>query len=301
MNPRQLDSFILSRRKSDLDGIERAFPDHLKLRSISWLLRRGAPSTEGVVFTSASSTAVAAALEYAASRGWSRFMVRHDAPRGLPRPMQGGFLINLDEISHWLSRFTRGGVCMLLEPLDPLRNGYNVSCLFDIVSASLEIVGPGFDASDLQRGQIIPHERRSLNTATGELGPPMLCDEDTYFDAVDDRYRKVWWKFVKRESEPQKWTDPGDPALQAARRSVIEARGSPIPPTYVPMPEGLLAKYVRLARPLLAAWSKRRDCGSSVLAGSFVQDGSLRFWDVNVAARWTSAAEGNFTFEGPTH
>ncbi len=239
-----------------------------------------------MVFTNPSAISIDAAVNYARSRGWTRFMVRHDARQGQPRSLQGGFLIDLDQIEPWLARFTHGGICMLLEPLDPLLNGYNVSCLFESMVGSLEIAGPGFDASDLQRGQITPHETLSWNLTTGQLGAAVICSDAAYAASLAERHRKIWWKFVKSEPDPKRWLDTGDEKTQAVQQVVSNIRGCPIPPKYKPIPEFLLDKYKKLASPVLTAWRKARGNGLAVLAGSYVQDGSFRFWDINIPARW---------------
>jgi hypothetical protein len=175
---------------------------------------------------------------------------------------------------------------MLLEPLDPMLNGYNISCIFDGPTATLEIVGPGFDASDLQRGQTEPHESRSFDPKTGNLGPPRFCSDATYSGAVKDRERKVWWKYLLHEAAPTHWNELSPTELDSCRRQISEARGASIPPKYVPISDARLDEYVSTARPVLAAWRKDYGDSPAVLAGSFVQDGSFRFWDVNTAVRW---------------
>lgn len=286
MNVGRPDLFSLSRCTTDLDRIEATFPTYLKLRSICWLLRNGAPSTEGLVLTSASPEAIAAAAQYARSRGWSEYLLRHDSPRGFPRSAQGGFLIELDALPRWVAVFVQEGVCMLLEPLNPLLNGYNVSCLLDASSAILEIVGPGFDASDLQRGQALPHETGKLDLESGRMGPTTVCRDSEYSASVAVRERKIWWKLVQREVSAERWRDLKSKEIDECRRLIVETRGDPLPPRYKPMPSRVKSQYLQTALPVLRAW--RDHCGEfpAVIAGSFVQDRSFRFWDANTASRW---------------
>jgi len=69
---------------------------------------------------------------------------------------------------------------------------------------------------------------------------------------------------------------------------VLSKRGSLLPEKYIPMPASVWQRYKRLAKPILLAWCATGVKGPAVLAGSFVQDGSFRFWDVSLPARWLS-------------
>ena len=105
---RRPEAYVLSHETSALDMIESDFADYLKLRSICWFLRNGLRSTEGIVLRTASALAIDYAVEYARRRGWQRFMLRHDSPAEHGRSIQGGFLIDLDEIEQWSKILYRG-------------------------------------------------------------------------------------------------------------------------------------------------------------------------------------------------
>jgi hypothetical protein len=278
--------YVLSSHKTALDRIEATFPSYLKLRSICWLLRQGVRSTEGLVISSALPANLDLAHQYAISRGWDRYLLRHDSHRGNTRFLQGGFLVNTNDLDRWLARFTHDGICMLLDPLDPLFNGYNISCLLDTSSALIEIVGPGFDASDLQRGQVRPHESFSFNIKSSKFQRHTLCTDAEYQNSISDRLRKIWWKFRHHEPDPRRWTDLTQLEIQACWE-YIRARGATLPDVYTPISPRVLGHYGKIARPLANAWQSDLNDLPAVLAASFVQDGSLRFWDLNTAVRWT--------------
>jgi hypothetical protein len=286
MAPTTSELCLLSKSPRDLRRVDAAFPDYNKLRSIAWLLSLGARTTEGVVVTEASEQAVEDTATYARSRGWDQFMLRHDSPSGRPRTVQGGFLIQFDEIQSWAQRFTDGGVCLLLEPLNPLRNGYNISCLIEESSALIEISGPGFDASDLQRGQIKPHEIRTFDTTLGRFDVPSIVDQPAYEASIAERKRKIWWKLHERELIPKRWRRLDAAESEACEQLILEARGGNIPPRYEPISSSMLDRYAELARPIVTAWRREHGELPAVLSGSFVQDGSFCFWDVNTSRRW---------------
>jgi hypothetical protein len=285
MASRSFEIYELSPRNSDLDAIEAAFPSYLKLRSICWLLRLGARSTRGIVLSSGSKRTIAAAVDYAKSQNWAQFLLRYDRPPEQARTLQGGILVNVDELQRWVVRFVEGGVCILLEPFDAVQNGYNISCLVDRSRAWIEVAGPGFDASDLQRGQIVPHEIRSLSVDYGTFGISTVIADDVYQESLKDRERKVWWKYCVKELDTSRWANLSEIELANCRRIITEIRGAPIPSRYKPIPTYILQRYCRNLLQVIRAWCEQFQ-GPAVFASSFVQTGDLVFWDVSTKTRW---------------
>jgi hypothetical protein len=287
MVPQSSDIYPLTNSRVHLDRIDASFGDYLKLRSIVWLLRFGARSTEGVVVANSSETSIRVVSDYARSRGWNRFLLRHDSRSGRPRTLQGGFLIDVEEIAFWVDRFVHDGICILLEPLDPIRNGYNVSCLADQSSDLIEILGPGFDASDLQRGFITPHETCFCSIEAEQFGSRAIVTRQDYLFSVEQRLRKIWWKFCRRELDTARWRELSRVERHACKQLIRKVRGTAIASTYEPIPEEMFDQYLTVAVPLISAWRKEGHETPAVFAGSFVQDGSFCFWDVNTSKRWT--------------
>ncbi len=275
------DYYPLSRHISDIDAIEAAFPHYSKLSSICQLLRLGIWTTEGVILAGSSDRAIAAALAFARSRRWAQFLLRHDSIQ--PKTIQGGFLVGSDELSPWVERFVQQGVCILLEPFNAIRNGYNISWLVDRSVSAVEIVGPGFDASDLQRGQTQPHEVRSVDFDIPSFGTPKFIGTDAYLHSVADRERKIWWKYYLRELDSDRWRDLSETEALACRR-YKQSRGQLIPQRYRPIPTSTLHRCLKRVLPIVAAWRNN----SAVIASSFVQTGELVYWDVSTHSRWTA-------------
>ena len=76
----------------------------------------------------------------------------------------------------------------LLEPKSPFDDLYSLSMRFGDNEAEVEVVGPGFDASDLKRGDESPHElirlaRKSANGGYVEVGRSELSPA---------QYRAAW-------------------------------------------------------------------------------------------------------------
>jgi len=95
-----------------------------------------------------------------------------------------GFFLSLDRI------------VAVYEMADPLLNSHNMNLLFESESEIwIEVVGPGFDASDLQRGDVSPHEAFSVQVPPG--GTPAQIklidrvDQEAYEDSVTSRKSKI--------------------------------------------------------------------------------------------------------------
>src|SRR5207253_7438575 len=59
--------------------------------------------------------------------------------------------------------FRQNRIVAVYEPADPLLNSYNLNLLFESpTKVCVEVLGPGFDASDLQRGDLSPHQVFSI-------------------------------------------------------------------------------------------------------------------------------------------
>jgi hypothetical protein len=92
--------------------------------------------------------------------------------------------------------FDLGRIVAVYEPADPLLNLHNMSVLFESDrEASVEVVGPGFDASDLQRGDLSPHESFSVRISPGgtisDLKLVSRVDQAAYQESVAQRKDKI--------------------------------------------------------------------------------------------------------------
>lgn len=95
----------------------------------------------------------------------STALLRHDKYPETPPYPRGGVLVPQAVIDAVIGYFfSLGRIVALYEPANPLCNFHNLNVLFESTSrATVEIVGPGFDASDLQRGDLSPHEVCSVS------------------------------------------------------------------------------------------------------------------------------------------
>lgn len=83
--------------------------------------------------------------------------VRYQYIRPSINPIQGGnrYKLSQKEIA---SLQNRDVLLWLLEPINRLENEYGINLYFHCNNCNIEVVGKGFDVSDLNRGQISPHQ-----------------------------------------------------------------------------------------------------------------------------------------------
>lgn len=93
-------------------------------------------------------------------------------------PVKGGnkYRIEIDTIT---TQQQEGALLWLMSPIDRTKNLYGINIYKNIHCINIEIVGEGFDVSDLNRGQIIPHQSIYLEYPI-RMG-----------------YNYEWWKFIK--------------------------------------------------------------------------------------------------------
>jgi hypothetical protein len=132
-----------------------------------------------------------------------RLLIRHDRSPEIGQYPQGGYLISIEETWAELEWYrSQRRLLILLYPADPIDNLYSaaVTITSDRVM-QLEIVGPGFDASDLNRGFISPFEsHRYILDAAGcsrKISSSYVHGQ-AYATAKSLRLRKIALKFIVR-------------------------------------------------------------------------------------------------------
>lgn len=160
----------------------------------------------------------------------------------------------------------------------------------------MEIVGPGFDASDILRGDIQPHERWEvvLGRATAGAGSPTpmscrridLVSEDQYASGVQKRLAKIGAR-LKNPAFPDSVLQSSVPGpaqfVQQAIAFLKDSRQTALlkhAESYAPIPEKNVMSFARDVRKLLAGLSAYGiHLGPSSFAASVIPKRGLVFWD----------------------
>jgi hypothetical protein len=187
---------------------------------------------------------------------------------------------------------------LLLEPASPYSDLYSSTSVCDLVTGKvdIEIVGPGFDASDILRSDTTPHERFEVSVEIGKsrLTKPQqpsaiqthLVSPEAYQESARRRLVKIGAR-LRNPSFPEE-------ELQAASGSLSELANEGVRylqksgqsllldhlTTYEPIPSTLLAAFLnqllRLVRTAVAAEVPWKTIS---VAGSFLESSRLVMWD----------------------
>jgi len=165
-----------------------------KILSILFLKKINYPVLSGIIVTKWSDISKSTIDTFCKLHGFTSLLLRHDKNPEKPPYPRGGYLVELEKIEEETKKYLADNrLVFWLEPANYLHNVYSINCLFDREVITLEVVGPGFDASDLQRGDQTPHEVINMDIATGRVVRRQLNAKDTelYKKSVSLRYLKI--------------------------------------------------------------------------------------------------------------
>jgi hypothetical protein len=181
------------RNSEDLAESIQGLQGFWKLWSCCLLAESGIPTLQGFILIAPFKNPSTLPIEL----GSSAVLLRHDKRLESPPHPRGGFLVGREMLAETIQYFfDLGRIVAIYEPADPLLNGHNINVLFETGhKASAEIVGPGFDASDLQRGDISPHEAFSVRiSSSGTVSETTLLQrisQEAYQESVTQRKEKI--------------------------------------------------------------------------------------------------------------
>jgi len=175
-----------------------------KVASMFELCHMGLPILDTIVVTRWTDEDAKEMVSYIALRGWPQVMVRSDQNPETPNSPRGGRLFELNTLSSVVANILSAGrIAILMEPANKYDNLYGVNVLLESHTgqALLEIVGPGFDATDLNRGDISPHESICLHikddVVTCHVAQRSTISHDEYIETVRQRLSKIGREAIK--------------------------------------------------------------------------------------------------------
>lgn len=241
------------------------------------------------------------AIDAASKIDPSRYLIRHDkAPETGSYP-QGGYVVDVDDLPAEFEWYrNQGRLVIIFAPADPLDNLYSASALLTMDNMlQIEIVGPGFDASDINRGTISPLESHqftmSADGSSRHLSSSMI-ENDEYASAKSLRIRKIALKFLLRRRF-FKLDDIDD----AEARRILKADPRSNKPQirhllgvehYAPAPASFVSRITRFSRTIRTSLDLRRE-GETMAAfsSSTVENGARTVvWDIVLPKRKYSLA-----------
>lgn len=258
-------------------------PDSHKIRSWIALQLLGFPSLKGVVISGAADEYQPVVEGFARELGVSQLLLRTDRPFEDQHSPRGGYLITVADVQTEVDpHLSSGRDVFLLEPRSPYLNGHNIGVnLWPNEPIQLEVVGPGFDASDLKRGDGIPHERWSIGRGL-EVLDRWIADEATYRQSWRLRLEKVARMAARSVGEPQAFGSRPF-SIRETSKFLAEVR-SPLlqfESEYQPVDAGFVENELERIRGLESGLLNLHMSGEpfSVSLSRFSGDG-LAYWDV---------------------
>lgn len=167
-----------------------------KAKSIAYLDKFGLPTLEAVAITDWNMKIKQNLLEFCNTKNWNSVVIRTDKERETGKDIpRGGYQIGLGYLENDIKKHLQNGrIVMVLEPRDKFRNLYGINIIFDNPNTLyFEVVGPGFDVSNLNRGDITPHERFTVNIhgENLEISNHEIVSQSEYEKSVNYRYKQI--------------------------------------------------------------------------------------------------------------
>lgn len=255
------------------------------------------PIPQSILLRRMTPEADAALLNFCRGHNYTHFLVRHDRNPELAQPRRGGFLVLLSDAARELAPFfSQGRMLMLQEPLSPYNDLYSCNAILDpdSVESTLEIVGPGFDASDLNRGDISPHEIWNLRCdPEGELSlasakQNLLVDPDAYKQSVRKRLAKIGKRVTgafninRKKKRKEKTQDQLAELAKKYLKRECETLLLEHLDQYVPISADYLFSFAKILRDLRSYQASRnfRWINEIVLSMSLLPSGRIVCWQI---------------------
>src|ERR1700688_589587 len=134
----------------------------LKTTSMLWMHALGLPVLQGIVVSDWSDDSALTVKRFCRRGHLTMLLLRIDKPHERWTRRRGGYLVPLKDVGESVTELKRHGmIAALLEPASPYADQYSLAGVTAPVDGKMtvEIVGPGFDASDILRGDLPAQER----------------------------------------------------------------------------------------------------------------------------------------------
>ena len=273
-----------------------------KSSSLLWMQVNGFPVLTGLIFSEWNSTAEKAVSRFCQDNGFSELLVRIEKPGQRWMRRRGGYTIPVSQAQRQVEELAAEEMLtILLEPASPYADSYSVTSVCDLRTGKLdlEIVGPGFDASDLLRADIPPHERfESLLRVAGPDAPTAfppphrtrvhLIGPDDYAASVQRRLAKIGARLrnpsfpdtskdvQSADSEQKRLAEDGADFLRRSGETLLLDHSE----KYEPIRSLLLTRFIGEWQKLFARAKAASVPWQTIsLAASFLPGDRLTIWD----------------------
>jgi hypothetical protein len=190
-----------------------------KASSLLWMHANDFPALSGLILNGWFSESEESVVRFCRQRNFSELLVRIEKPDQRWIRRRGGYNAQVEHVRGIVQALAEEGlIAILLEPASPYSDLFSLTsaCEVDAGKIDIEVVGPGFDASDILRADITPHERFEIKfdsrskAAWGrhqvQVRRTLLVDHESYLASVERRLAKIGAR-LRNPSFPDEWTD----------------------------------------------------------------------------------------------
>ncbi len=272
-----------------------AIQGYSKFASILWMRALREPTLDGVIVRRWSKRSARALHVFCMRHNCDKFLLRIDKYLSRWTKRRGGYIVPQRGAKNVIQELSREHVMVaMLEPLSPHRNLYSLACLTvpEDDKLVIEVVGPGFDTSDLLRSDLLPHERFEAlisRRPSSKAFPADLTVRRTYIigkkqylKSVEDRLTKIGAR-LKNPAFPEDVVEESSKLranalgfLRKTRQTLLlrHAQG------YEPIPRSLLLRFALGVVGMLHALENRGlHFGPMSFSGMFTTRRRLIYWD----------------------
>jgi len=280
----------------NLSEIARPLRGYVKFTSVLWIRAAGQPILDGVIVGRWSKEAESAIKTFCRSHGYSEMLLRTDALNERWSTRRGGYIIPQTRARAVMREINgEGKIGAFLEPLSPYRDLYCRASITDDQqnNMTVEVVGPGFDTSDLLRSDVSPHERFEVSvphhrSSEGRLAIRRTHTTSTegYLRTVDDRLVKIGAR-LKDPAYPinaSSLSDSDQGRLKNEAVDFLKQTGQTLllrhSNRYRPIPQRFLRRFINGVGAIidhLDAYSV--NLGPMAFSGTITTRGRFLFWD----------------------
>jgi hypothetical protein len=274
-------------------------PGCWKSSSVLWMHSNGFPVMAGLILSGWTREAGTKVAEFCRQKQAFELLLRIEKPGQRWTRCRGGYTLPISAVGGVVADLASEGMfALLLEPASPYSDLYSLTSICDLETGrvDVEVVGPGFDAGDVLRADLTPHERfetknRPLRDASGSYSNRItrtyIVGPEAYRASVHRRLAKIGAR-LRNPSFP----DHDLAAAQGLRTEELEAEAirylrqsgqttlldhlekyEPIPPALL---QASLAQLYRLSDAMTKASVPWKLIS---VAASFLQSGRLVIWD----------------------
>ncbi len=270
----------------------------LKATSMLWMRSLGLPTLSGVIVSNWSSASAAAVRSFSLKHAYSSLLLRIDKRDERWTKRRGGYILPISQVPGTVRELKKEGmIAVLLEPASPYKDLYSLAAVFDPARKILliEVVGPGFDASDILRSDMSPHERWEIAIrpiASGNQGTEIerkslyrISSED-YKKSVATRLTKIGAR-LRNPAFPTLYPEPSKSEFTSLRQEATDflrkSRQTALldnSDIYHPIPSACIDSFTDNVMKLLSGLSGYGiHLGPSSFAASVLPKRGLVFWD----------------------